>query len=113
MIVSSPTLVVFGLLSESRAAVVAMAVASWRASPTSSLVADQILPLEVSLEVSLNILPRDGGNKGEEEGVLICWCNGEMGKKCIGEIWCRGGVKRFERLKGARYQILCQKTKKD
>ena len=102
MIVSSPTLVVFGSLSESRAAVVAMAVASWRASPTSSLVADQILPLEVSLEVSLNILPRDGGNKGEEEGVLMFWCNGEMGKKCIGEIWCRGGVKRFERLKGAR-----------
>ena len=67
MIVSSPTLVVFGSLSESRAAVTAMAVAwmAWRASP-SSLVADQMLPLEVSLEVSLNILPRDGENKGEE-----------------------------------------------
>ena len=79
MIVSSPTLVVFGSLSESRAAVTAIAVA-WRASP-SSLVADQILPLEVSLEVSLNILPRDGENKGEEEGVLMFWCNEEMVKK--------------------------------
>ena len=85
MIVSSPTLVVFGSLSESWAAVVAMAVASWRASPLSSLVVDQTLPLELD-SVSLNILPRDGENKGEEEGVCSFGSNREKGKKCIGEI---------------------------
>lgn len=94
---SSPTLVVFGSLSESRAAVVAMAVASWRASPTrSSLVADHTLPLEVSLEVSLNILSRDGENKDEEDGaiVLVQWRDGlaMYRRNCY-----REGVKGFGR----------------
>ena len=69
MIVSSPTLVGSGSLSESWAAVVAMAVASWRVSPLSSLDVDHMLPLELD-SVSLNILSRDGENNMEEEGVF-------------------------------------------
>ena len=84
MIVSSPTLVVFGSLSESRAAVTAMAVA-WRASP-SSLVADQILPLEVSLEVSENILPSEWrGHRGRVMNFSF-EARREKGRGGIGEI---------------------------
>ena len=84
MIVSSPTLVVFGSLSESRAAVTAMAVA-WRASP-SSLVADQILPLEVSLEVSLNILPREWREQRGRVMKFSFVASREKGRGGIGEI---------------------------